>query len=52
MENKKLILPLLSEVLCSACSTTWQWQANPVHSEYRLQIKFISIENNPQVKID
>lgn len=52
MKNKRIIFPLLSGKLCSACSTTWQWQANPVHSDYRSQIKSICIENNSKVKID
>lgn len=51
MKNKRLILPLLSGVLCSAC-TTWQWQADPIHRDYRLLIKSVCIENNPKVKID
>ncbi|NAS00128.1 Sbal_3080 family lipoprotein [Acinetobacter haemolyticus] len=52
MKNKRLIFPLLSGILCSACSTTWQSQASPVHTDYRSQIKSICIENNPKVKID
>ena len=51
MKNKKLILPLLSGVLCSACSS-WQWQTDPIHRDYRPLIKSICIENNPKVKID
>lgn len=52
MKNKKVILTLLSIVLCSACSTTWQWQANPIHADYLSQLNSICIENNPKVKID
>lgn len=51
MKNKKLILSLLSGVLCSAC-TSWQWQADPIHRDYRPLVKSICIENNPKVKID
>lgn len=51
MKNKRLILPLLSGVLCSAC-TTWQWQAEPIYRDYRSEIKSICIENNPKVKIN
>jgi hypothetical protein len=51
MKNKRLVLPLLSGVLCSAC-TTWQWQADPIHQDYRPLITSVCIENNPKVKID
>jgi hypothetical protein len=52
MKNKKLILPLLSGVVCSACSTTWQWQENPICADYLSQLNSICIENNFKVKID
>lgn len=51
MKNKKLILSFLSGMLCSAC-TTWQWQADSIHPDYRLLIKSVCIENNPKIKID